>query len=213
MSVLKIMNVQQSGPQHLRYLLCPFRNSVLNSPFCLPFWKVWIVKSLFTLKMVKIKRFNWYKSNMLISSSLRIWQHFQKKYVPVWVRRSDVIDKFPYLLEKFVKSLVALVKRNQISTWAMWKSDFYAAGLLPVVCQFGREFFRFAWLLSDKNLNALKTSRYKTFPSRLAMAWRLNHLSLYTLHKKKLLPEAGLEPRTFRSRVWRSTIWAIGALL
>ena len=35
------------------------------------------------------------------------------------------MDKFPYLLEKFVKSLVALVKRNQISTWAMWKSDFH----------------------------------------------------------------------------------------
>ena len=35
------------------------------------------------------------------------------------------IDKFPYLLEKFVKSSVALVKRNQISTWAMWKSDFH----------------------------------------------------------------------------------------
>ena len=34
-------------------------------------------------------------------------------------------EKFPYLLEKFVKSSVALVKRNEISTWAMWKSDFH----------------------------------------------------------------------------------------
>ena len=71
---------------------------------------------------------------------------------------------------------------------------FYAAGLLPVVCQFGREFFRFAWLLSDKNLNALKTSRYKTFPSRLAMAWRLNHLSLYTLYKKNCCQRQGSNP-------------------
>ena len=52
--------------------------------------------------------------------------------------------------------------------------DFYAAGLLPVVRQFGREFFRVCWLLSDKNLNALKTSRYKTFLCRL----RLNSLLL-----------------------------------
>ena len=35
-----------------------------------------------------------------------------------------VIEKFPYIFKKFVKSPVALVKRNQISTWAMWKSDF-----------------------------------------------------------------------------------------
>ena len=30
-----------------------------------------------------------------------------------------VIEKFPYIFKKFVKSSVALVKRNQISTWAM----------------------------------------------------------------------------------------------
>ena len=36
-----------------------------------------------------------------------------------------VIEKFPYIFKKFVKSPVALVKRNQISTWAMWKSDFH----------------------------------------------------------------------------------------
>ena len=51
-----------------------------------------------------------------------------------------------------------------------WEAPiFYAAGLLPVVCQFGREFFRVCWLLSDKNLNALKTSRYKTFLCRLRL--------------------------------------------
>ena len=61
---------------------------------------------------------------------------------------------------------------------------FYAAGLIPYICQFGREFFRFGWLLSDKNLNALKTSRYKTFPSRLAMAWRLNIFISLLLSKK-----------------------------
>ena len=37
-----------------------------------------------------------------------------------------VIEKFPYIFKKFVKSSVALVKRNQISTWAMWKSDFWS---------------------------------------------------------------------------------------
>ena len=36
-----------------------------------------------------------------------------------------VIEKFPYIFKKFVKSPVALVKRNQISMWAMWKSDFH----------------------------------------------------------------------------------------
>ena len=36
-----------------------------------------------------------------------------------------VIEKFPYIFKKFVKSSVALVKRNQISTWVMWKSDFH----------------------------------------------------------------------------------------
>ena len=36
-----------------------------------------------------------------------------------------VIEKFPYIFKKFVKLSVALVKRNQISTWAMWKSDFH----------------------------------------------------------------------------------------
>ena len=36
-----------------------------------------------------------------------------------------VIEKFPYIFKKFVKSSFALVKRNQISTWAMWKSDFH----------------------------------------------------------------------------------------
>ena len=35
------------------------------------------------------------------------------------------IEKFPYIFKKFVKSSVALVKRNQISTWAIWKSDFH----------------------------------------------------------------------------------------
>ena len=34
------------------------------------------------------------------------------------------IEKFPYIFKNFVKLSVALVKRNQISTWAMWKSDF-----------------------------------------------------------------------------------------
>ena len=85
---------------------------------------------------------------------------------------------------------------------------FYAAGLLPVVCQFGREFFRFAWLLSDKNLNALKTSRYKTFPSRLAMAWRLNLFTSLLIRKKFSLPEPGIEPGTSWSRVSCSTNWA-----
>ena len=35
------------------------------------------------------------------------------------------IEKFSYIFKNFVKSSVALVKRNQISTWAMWKSDFH----------------------------------------------------------------------------------------
>ena len=35
------------------------------------------------------------------------------------------IAKFPYIFKKFVKLSVAQVKRNQISTWAMWKSDFH----------------------------------------------------------------------------------------
>ena len=30
-----------------------------------------------------------------------------------------VIEKFPYIFKKFVKSSVALVKRNQISEWAV----------------------------------------------------------------------------------------------
>ena len=34
------------------------------------------------------------------------------------------IDKFPYIFKKFVKSPIALITRNQISTWPMWKSDF-----------------------------------------------------------------------------------------
>jgi hypothetical protein len=36
-----------------------------------------------------------------------------------------VIEKFPYIFKKFVKSPVAVVKRNQSSTWAMWKCDFH----------------------------------------------------------------------------------------
>ena len=36
-----------------------------------------------------------------------------------------VIEKFPYIFNKFEKSSVAIVKRNQISTWAMWESDFH----------------------------------------------------------------------------------------
>ncbi len=35
-----------------------------------------------------------------------------------------VIGKFLYLWRKFVKLLIALMTRNQISTWPMWKSDF-----------------------------------------------------------------------------------------
>ena len=34
------------------------------------------------------------------------------------------MDKFPYLSEKVVKLSIALMTRNPISTWAMWKSDF-----------------------------------------------------------------------------------------
>ena len=36
-----------------------------------------------------------------------------------------VISKFIYLWRKFVKLLIALMTRNQISTWPMWKSDFH----------------------------------------------------------------------------------------
>ena len=36
-----------------------------------------------------------------------------------------VIGKFLYLWRKFVKLLIALMTRNQISTWPMWKSDFH----------------------------------------------------------------------------------------
>ena len=89
---------------------------------------------------------------------------------------------------------------------------FYAADLLPVVCQFGREFFRVCWLLSDKNLNALKTSRYKTFLCRL----RLNSLLLskkFWFFERTSLPERGIEPTTSQSKDGRSTIWAIGALM
>ena len=91
-------------------------------------------------------------------------------------------------------------------------ADFYAAGLLPVVRQFGREFFRVCWLLSDKNLNALKTSRYKTFLCRL----RLNSLLLskkFWFFERTSLPERGIEPTTSQSKDGRSTIWAIGALM
>ena len=35
------------------------------------------------------------------------------------------IDKFPYIFKKFVKSPIALMTKNQISTWPMWKSDFH----------------------------------------------------------------------------------------
>ena len=35
------------------------------------------------------------------------------------------IDKFPYILKKSVKSPIALMTRNNISTWPMWKSDFH----------------------------------------------------------------------------------------
>ena len=53
------------------------------------------------------------------------------------------IDKFPYLLEKFVKSSVVLVKRHQISTWAMWKSDFHMTYVENI----------FKLLLFDKNFD------------------------------------------------------------
>ena len=91
-------------------------------------------------------------------------------------------------------------------------ADFYAAGLLPVVRQFGREFFRVCWLLSDKNLNALKTSRYKTFLCLL----RLSSLLLskkFWFFERTSLPERGIEPTTSQSKDGRFTIWAIGALI
>ena len=49
---------------------------------------------------------------------------------------------------------------------------FLVAGLILAICQFGQQFFKYAknrsipfacWLLSDKNLNFLKTSRCKSF--------------------------------------------------
>ena len=48
---------------------------------------------------------------------------------------------------------------------------FSVAGPIPSICQYGHQFFQFAknrsipfacWLFFDKNLNFLKTSRYKT---------------------------------------------------
>ena len=87
-------------------------------------------------------------------------------------------------------------------------ADFYAAGLLPVVRQFGREFFRVSWLLFDKNLNFLETSRYKTFLSRLP-----GNFYLLTSYQKIYLQAMGLEPTTSRSIAKRSTSWAIEALL
>ena len=64
--------------------------------------------------------------------------------------------------------------------WTKKETDFSAAGPIPFICQVGRQFCRFAknrsipfvcWLLSDKNLNALKTSRYKTSPYLLEKKW------------------------------------------
>ena len=95
MSVLKIMNVQQSGPQHLRYLLCPFRNSVLNSPFCLPFWKVGI--AFLSKKKGQIKKnrlvVEQYADSWNFSPSLSIWQHL-KKYVS-----NNHINKLKYTMD------------------------------------------------------------------------------------------------------------------
>ena len=71
------------------------------------------------------------------------------------------------------------------SCWETGEALFSAAGFLPVVCHFRHQFCRFfCWQLSDKNLNALKTFRYKTFPCRLA-AGDLN-LFISLLIRKKL---------------------------
>ena len=35
------------------------------------------------------------------------------------------IEKFPYIFKNFMKPSVALMKRYQIYTWVMWKSDFH----------------------------------------------------------------------------------------
>jgi hypothetical protein len=54
-----------------------------------------------------------------------------------------VIEKFPDIFKKIVKSSVALVKRNQISTWAMWKSDFHMAhGEIIFILLLFDEFFK-----------------------------------------------------------------------
>ena len=61
-----------------------------------------------------------------------------------------------------------LILRMRIATIRLLLSVFSAAGPIPYIRQFICQLCQFAcWLLSDKNLNALKTSRYKTFPSRL----------------------------------------------
>ena len=64
---------------------------------------------------------------------------------------------------------------------------FSVAGLIPAICQFGQQFFKYAkkrsipfafWLLSDKNLNFLKTSRCKSY-------------YLLTYYKKNYFASAG----------------------
>ena len=44
------------------------------------------------------------------------------------------IDKFPCIFKKFMKSPIALMTRNQISTWPIWKSDFFSL-VQPMISQ------------------------------------------------------------------------------
>ena len=72
------------------------------------------------------------------------------------------IDKFPYIFKKFVKSPIALMTRNQISTWPMWKSDFFSLVQLVISRIFWKCIEIFQWpslILTHTGIRDFRMSR------------------------------------------------------
>ena len=111
------------------------------------------------------------------------------------------MDKFPYIFN--VKLSVALVKRNQISTWAMRKSDFHMT----------HEEIIFKLLLFDNFLQNRLVNSYRNTISKWAVVFRYGNLFIPRVEKSSKISLWEKNPASRRpTALGRARFLALGPI-
>ena len=110
-----------------------------------------------------------------------------------------VIEKFPYIFKKFVKSSFALVKRNPISTWAMKKSFKFVV----IWRVFG------FWL--QKFINKMRAHQ-KIVKWQQKLMHRRKHLNSYSSKTQILLQQLQRLPKTKMTKKYNGQLLKLKVL-